>query len=330
MLISRTTPISEVWKQAYLTVEPSRSAQQHQLRLVVPGPGTPGGDVLSQTSDEALEYYCTHHFAVLSFREEATDAPARGLVRSSESMYPRHDPYSGIPTAYSPGLSDSWVNGPSSLPCSPPVSASPMEGTSDCEIVSVDVDNSMTHVVSNSAIMQGRGLQGLTNLGNTCFMNSSLQCLSNSEALTRFFLTETWKGDLNRDNPLGMQGNLAEEFSKVLEDLWAEPRSYSVCPRDFKRTIGRFAPQFTGYSQHDSQELLAFLLDGLHEDLNRIQNKPITEIPTGDGTNDTEIAELAWTRHKLRNDSAIQDLFGAQYRSELECPCGNVSVTFDP
>ena len=89
MLISRTTPISEVWKQAYLTVEPSRSAQQHQLRLVVPGPGTPGGDVLSQTSDEALEYYCTHHFAVLSFREEATDAPARGLVRSSESMYPR-------------------------------------------------------------------------------------------------------------------------------------------------------------------------------------------------------------------------------------------------
>jgi len=178
--------------------------------------------------------------------------------------------------------------------------------------------------------MQGRGLQGLSNLGNTCFMNSSLQCLSNSEALTRFFLSEKWKEDLNRGNPLGMQGNLAEEFSKVLEDLWAEPRSYSVCPRDFKRTIGRFAPQFTGYSQHDSQELLAFLLDGLHEDLNRIHNKPATEIPTGDGTNDAEIAQVAWKRHKLRNDSAIQDLFAAQYRSELECPCGNVSVTFDP
>jgi ubiquitin C-terminal hydrolase len=67
----------------------------------------------------------------------------------------------------------------------------------------------------------------------------------------------------------------------VLEELWAEPRSYAVTPRDFKRVIGRFAPQFTGYSQHDSQELLAFLLDGLHEDLNRIHSKPITEIPTG-------------------------------------------------
>ena len=166
--------------------------------------------------------------------------------------------------------------------------------------------------------------------GNTCFMNSSLQCLSNSEALTRFFLSERWRRDLNRDNPLGMKGNLADEFHKVLAQLWAEPSSYSVCPRDFKRVIGHFAPQFTGYSQHDSQELLAFLLDGLHEDLNRIHDKPTTEIPTGDGSNDADVARLAWQRHKLRNDSTIQDLFAAQYRSELECPCGNVSVTFDP
>ncbi len=37
----------------------------------------------------------------------------------------------------------------------------------------------------------------------------------------------------------------------------------------FKQVVGKFAPQFSGYQQHDSQELLAFLLDGLHEDLNR-------------------------------------------------------------
>ena len=292
MMISRTTPISELWKQASEMVEPAASAQ---LRLVIPGPGTPDGDILSKTSDEALEHCCSEHFAVLSFREEAADAPVRGLVRSSESMYNRNDAYSSNPSGsgYSPSPPESWINGPSSLPCSPPVSASPMEGTSDCEISGGDDNSTTTNAASNAAIMQGRGLQGLSNLGNTCFMNSSLQCLSNSEALTRFFLSEKWKEDLNRGNPLGMQGNLAEEFSKVLEDLWAEPRSYSVCPRDFKRTIGRFAPQFTGYSQHDSQELLAFLLDGLHEDLNRIHNKPATEIPTGDGTNDAEIAQVA-------------------------------------
>jgi hypothetical protein len=264
---------------------------------------------------EILGHTSAHH---LSVREEAAGTPVRGLARYFDSAYSNH--YS------SP---DSKITGPDSLPCSPPVSASPTNGLGDMDMVESDNTTSWNSE-KNPAIMKGRGLQGLSNLGNTCFMNSSLQCLSNTEALTRFFLSDQWKEDLNPNNPLGMNGNLAEEFSKVLEDLWSEPHSYAVCPRDFKRVIGRFAPQFTGYSQHDSQELLAFLLDGLHEDLNRIQTKPMTEIPTGDGTNDAEIAELAWHRHKLRNDSAVQDLFAGQYRSELICPCGNVSVTFDP
>ena len=52
----------------------------------------------------------------------------------------------------------------------------------------------------------------------------------------------------------------------------------SVTPRKFKAKIGEFAPQFAGYGQQDSQELLAFLLDGLHEDMNRIQQKPYIEV----------------------------------------------------
>ncbi len=52
----------------------------------------------------------------------------------------------------------------------------------------------------------------------------------------------------------------------------------SVSPKRFKWQLARFAPQFQGYAQQDSQELLAFLLDGLHEDLNRIQNKPYVEV----------------------------------------------------
>lgn len=46
------------------------------------------------------------------------------------------------------------------------------------------------------------------------------------------------------------------------------------------------ASQFTGYAQHDAQEFMAFLLDGLHEDLNRIQNKPYTETVDSDGRQD--------------------------------------------
>lgn len=63
------------------------------------------------------------------------------------------------------------------------------------------------------------------------------------------------------------------------------------------------ASQFTGYAQHDAQEFMAFLLDGLHEDLNRIQNKPYTETVDSDGRPDevrlslpkaTGRAALAW------------------------------------
>ena len=51
-------------------------------------------------------------------------------------------------------------------------------------------------------------------------------------------------------------------------------------------SVGRFAPQFSGYQQQDSQELMAFLLDGLHEDLNRIMKKPYVEKKDDDGRPD--------------------------------------------
>lgn len=50
--------------------------------------------------------------------------------------------------------------------------------------------------------------------------------------------------------------------------------------------MGKFAPQFSGYQQQDSQELMAFLLDGLHEDLNRIRKKPYIELKDSGGMHD--------------------------------------------
>lgn len=85
-------------------------------------------------------------------------------------------------------------------------------------------------------------------------------------------------------------------------------------------TIGRYAPTFSGYSQHDAQEFLAFLLDGLHEDLNRIKQKPYVEIPDSDGRPDEEVAEERWRLHLQRNDSIVVDLFQGLYKSEVYCP----------
>lgn len=66
---------------------------------------------------------------------------------------------------------------------------------------------------------------------------------------------------------------VAEGFAELLEVMYKhvdEGGGDAVAPRAFKRLIGDIAPQFQGYNQHDSQELLNFLLDGLHEDLNRV------------------------------------------------------------
>ncbi|XP_063517207.1 ubiquitin carboxyl-terminal hydrolase 4 isoform X4 [Pongo pygmaeus] len=129
------------------------------------------------------------------------------------------------------------------------------------------------------------GLCGLGNLGNTCFMNSALQCLSNTAPLTDYFLKDEYEAEINRDNPLGMKGEIAEAYAELIKQMWSG-RDAHVAPRMFKTQVGRFAPQFSGYQQQDSQELLAFLLDGLHEDLNRVKKKPYLELKDANGRPD--------------------------------------------
>ncbi|KAJ6252680.1 ubiquitin carboxyl-terminal hydrolase [Anaeramoeba flamelloides] len=176
-----------------------------------------------------------------------------------------------------------------------------------------------------------RGLVGLNNLGNTCYFNSGLQCLLNTKPIVAYFLSKKYKKEINTKNPIGTGGKLVNEFANIMSQYWNE-KSNTLNPKKLKNIIGNIAPQFSGNSQEDSQELLNFIIDGLHEDLNRIKDKPLTDkIEGNENDNDFEIGKLSWLTFKKRNDSIIQELLIGQLRSKVTCnKCQSTSTTFDP
>ena len=192
-----------------------------------------------------------------------------------------------------------------------------------------DDDDGKVVPIENS-IKFKEGLTGLQNLGNTCFMNAAIQCLSHTNEITNIFLSGKYKSLINLSNSLGTGGKLVQAYAEVLENLWKK-ESGSFAPWRLKKLIGAYAPQFIGFQQQDSQELLGFLLDRIHEDLNQVKEKAYFENSEIKGKTDKDVAEESWKRHAMRNQSFIVDLMHGQYKSSLLCPqCNKYSYTFDP
>jgi len=159
------------------------------------------------------------------------------------------------------------------------------------------ITGSMSQPMSGSEVpLPVRGATGLQNIGNTCFLNAMIQCLANTPLFREYFLSMHFLRDVN-DKRTGCKGRLAEEFGHVVGELWGG-KTTCVTPRNLKRTIDQFAPQFAGYEQHDAQELLAFFLDGLHEDLNRANIGPGQGSKGGIGRRETGGTPKLFSRAK--------------------------------
>ncbi|KFQ81422.1 Ubiquitin carboxyl-terminal hydrolase 2, partial [Phaethon lepturus] len=163
-----------------------------------------------------------------------------------------------------------------------------------------------------------------------CFMNSILQCLSNTKELRDYCLQNQYLRDLNNNSR--MRTALMSEFAKLIQLLWTSSPNDSVSPSEFKTQIQRYAPRFVGYNQQDAQEFLRFLLDGLHSEVNRVLVRPRASTDTLDhlpphsvvlylpiSCSDDEKSRQMWRRYQEREDSRIGDLFVGQLKSSLTC-----------
>ena len=97
------------------------------------------------------------------------------------------------------------------------------------------------------------GVCGSINLGNTCYMNSSIACLSNCTELTTFFLSKEYKTFKNTSNKNGLNGKLAEEWYSLLKDYWKTNKTHGN-PKNIKNLVAKKDKKFEGYEQHSYLE----------------------------------------------------------------------------
>ena len=147
------------------------------------------------------------------------------------------------------------------------------------------------------------GQCGLNNLGNTCFMNSILQCVNNIPPLVKHYCDPRNKSWLSYNNH-----PVSREFANLVQSM----RIYdTVRPAALKSAVSKYAPLFGGYGQQDSHEYLTALLDALHQE-------SLTQ------TEESDSGER----------SIITDLFQGQMEYTIKCSaasrCQNVTITTDP
>jgi len=162
-----------------------------------------------------------------------------------------------------------------------------------------------------------KGLSGLANLGNTCFINSCVQLLSHTYEFHNFLENGSYKKRLqNKPDSL-----LLVEFDELRKMLWSD--NVIISPGKFIKTVQQVAEIkdreiFTGYSQNDSQEFLLFLMDCFHNALSREVIMKINGIPENETD---EIAKLCFEKIKTmysREYSEVWNLFYAIHVSEIQ------------
>eukprot|EP00949_MAST-11_sp_MAST-11-sp1_P005261 g5261.t1 len=213
----------------------------------------------------------------------------------------------------------------------------PLQDRADAKRAALQLLNGGQGHDDASMVLKGHGRVGIENLGNTCFMASTLQCLLNIPSIALYFGQKLELKEINPSSPT--RGLFATSFGDLVREYWSATTTTTttttaaatVRPTQLKRIVGRFVSMFSGYAQNDAQEFLRFFLDALHDDLNRILEKPSYEEIDDSGLDQKALGEVYWRNYEERNSSHIKDIFCGQLKSVVTCgQCSAKSSSFDP
>lgn len=206
------------------------------------------------------------------------------------------------------------------------------------ESINFNYDFHKNYNIKNSKkFFIGKGLCGLVNIGNKCFLNSILQCLSNTLKLTDYFTSAIYKDDLNTLDKMKPEHFVLNSYVLTLNAIWNN--NEIIKPKSFIENISKIHRKYYSIQQQDSHEFLLFLLDILHKSINYSVDININEnnFKLAILKNNDKLKQLmknsvdTWNNYFENDYSYIIDLFyGCKIDIKNCSNCEFINETFDP